>query len=224
MTFAYNLRFPGQYYQAETGLNQNYNRDYDPLVGRYVESDPIGLRGGINTYSYVGDNPLWYFDPFGLSSLIFNPATGTITVVNGDGVAVAQFPAGNNTDSQSRGPWPPGDYDYSRNTAHPDDAPDSAFGSYGNYIFNVAGCHDTCGVHSGRRNIPDALGRIGVKHATNGCIRTTDEAMRLITYLMNNGDPLTGIMVTTSPVPTNIPGIAPGIPGGPPVYRPDPGR
>jgi len=46
-TFSYNLRFPGQYYQAETGLNQNVNRDYDPLGGgRYIESDLIGLRGG----------------------------------------------------------------------------------------------------------------------------------------------------------------------------------
>ncbi len=50
-TFPYNLRFPGQYYQAETGLNQNWNRDYDPLTGKYVESDPIGLNGGVNSYS-----------------------------------------------------------------------------------------------------------------------------------------------------------------------------
>ena len=44
-TLPYNLRFPGQYYDAETGLNQNWNRDYDPVVGRYVEADPIGLCG-----------------------------------------------------------------------------------------------------------------------------------------------------------------------------------
>jgi hypothetical protein len=205
-------------------VNQNDQRDFDPLTARYIESDPIGLRGGVNTYAYVGANPLWYFDSYGLSSLIFNPATGTITVANGDGVAMGQFPAANNTDSQSRGPWPTGDYDYSRHTTHNDDGPDSAFGSNGNYIFKVPGCHDTCGVHSGRQNIPDALGRMGVAHATMGCIRTTDEAMRLITNLIANGDPLTGLMVTTSPVPTNIPGIAPGIPGGPRLYLPDPGH
>jgi len=60
------LRFPGQYYQAETGLSQNYFRDYDPAVGRYLESDPIGLKGGINTYAYVADDPTMLVDPFGL--------------------------------------------------------------------------------------------------------------------------------------------------------------
>jgi RHS repeat-associated protein len=65
--FSFNLRFPGQYFDAETGLHYNYFRDYDPSLGRYVESDPIGLRGGIDTYAYVTSAPLRSPDTFGLA-------------------------------------------------------------------------------------------------------------------------------------------------------------
>ncbi len=68
-TFTLNLRFPGQYFDTETGLHYNYFRYYDPATGRYVTSDPIGLEVGLNTYGYVGGNPVGLVDPKGLTHL-----------------------------------------------------------------------------------------------------------------------------------------------------------
>ncbi|MBB6367942.1 RHS repeat-associated protein [Xanthomonas sacchari] len=66
--FVFDMRFPGQRYDALSGLNQNYFRDYEPGTGRYVQSDPIGLGGGMSTYAYVGLNPAYSKDLYGLES------------------------------------------------------------------------------------------------------------------------------------------------------------
>ena len=73
--FTFNLRFPGQQYDRETGTHYNYFRDYEAQTGRYVQSDPIGLWGGFDTYTYVGSRAPFISDPLGL----MKPPPGTMS-------------------------------------------------------------------------------------------------------------------------------------------------
>ncbi|MEJ7807820.1 MAG: RHS repeat-associated core domain-containing protein, partial [Telluria sp.] len=79
-SFVLNMRFPGQRYDAASGLNYNYFRDYEPGTGRYIESDPIGLDGGVSTYAYVGGNPLLDVDPTGQLPLAAPVVVGAAAV------------------------------------------------------------------------------------------------------------------------------------------------
>jgi RHS repeat-associated protein len=76
-----NIRLPGQYFDSESGLYQNWNRDYMPNLGRYAEADPLGLGGGMNPYAYTAGNPASRADPSGLTTAVVinnnNMVTGT---------------------------------------------------------------------------------------------------------------------------------------------------
>jgi RHS repeat-associated protein len=77
--FVYNPRFAGQYYDAESGLIHNGFRDYCPECGRYIQSDPTGLWGGINTYAALNSSPLKYIDPMGLDAILMvNPISARL--------------------------------------------------------------------------------------------------------------------------------------------------
>ncbi|TQV61456.1 MAG: RHS repeat protein, partial [Sulfurovum sp.] len=80
----FNLRFAGQYFDDETKTHYNINRDYNPQTGRYIQSDPIGFNGGVNSYGYVGGNPLGAVDEMGLVKLnwfLDNKDNKTMTLV-----------------------------------------------------------------------------------------------------------------------------------------------
>ncbi|MDY0091207.1 MAG: RHS repeat-associated core domain-containing protein [Candidatus Vecturithrix sp.] len=78
-TVTNNLRFPGQYFDAESGLHYNLHRYYVPLIGRYIKNDPLGLRGGINLFSYAQNTPLNGIDPLGLQT-VMDGLTGNVII------------------------------------------------------------------------------------------------------------------------------------------------
>lgn len=95
-----NLGFPGQQWDSESSLWHNGFRDYEPTLGRYIQSDPIGLIGGVNTYGYVGSNPLNQVDILGLTACDIEAAMIAAKKVNrdmtfGDGLPVADLPRSN---------------------------------------------------------------------------------------------------------------------------------
>jgi RHS repeat-associated protein len=85
----FNMRFPGQFADVESGLHYNLRRDYDYRTGRYLESDPMGLDAGINPYAYVDGNPILFSDPSGL--IKWTGTVGTLSYVNRYGATGMRF-------------------------------------------------------------------------------------------------------------------------------------
>ncbi len=113
--YVLNLRYPGQYYDAESNTNYNMFRNYEPATGRYLQSDPIGLAGGISTYAYVGGDPLDYIDLLGLNWHI-SQSTGQVRDDHGNIIGqsyAGHGPGVNNPSMQNvpmEGPLPRGTY------------------------------------------------------------------------------------------------------------------
>lgn len=126
-----------------------------------------------------------------MTRLRFEKDHGRLTVETRDGV-VYVYPALNIVDSHSE-PWPAGTFPFAYWKAHPEDDDDGPYGPDGIAIFDVPG-RVGLGIHAGRKNDPDRLGRQGREHATNGCIRVDGSAMHAIAAL-HAKDPLTLITV-----------------------------
>ncbi|HKT25906.1 MAG TPA: RHS repeat-associated core domain-containing protein, partial [Terriglobales bacterium] len=178
-----------------TGVYLYRARYYSQSTGRFLSEDPLDGLGLANSYAYASDDPIDNMDPTGLSDLLYIRNGQTLVLLDGKGNIVGTYPAGNNVDSHdSWGPYQPGSYPNNGYNPHPGLGPNSAFGPNGIFYFPRPGC-PYCGVHSGRQNVPDQLHRVGPNHATHGCIRTTDDAMRKILQLTKSGDPLRNLYV-----------------------------
>ena len=130
-----------------------------------------------------------------MSSLSFNRGQNKISLLDASGNLLAQWDAANIVDSHTQ-LWQNGTYNFSHFKSHTDDFPDSSYGAHGIAVFDTAVLHRTgLGVHSGRANTPDGLGRKGYLHATYGCVRTSDEAMARIVEV-HRTDPLSTITLS----------------------------
>ena len=222
-------KFTGKELDDESGLYYFGARYYDAHLGRFVSVDPLPGENedpqSWNRYAYGLNNPMKFIDPDGESSLRFDGGASTITLMDRHGNVIATWPAYNNVQhTNPNGRWEDGTYHMLDSTAphmhgEPADTPAGEYGPHGSVrardFTETNGNHrTTMAVHSGRTDVPDSAGRTGPHHATNGCIRTTDDAMGTIESVMAT-DPLETITVTNNkpPVPPPPPVPSPGQPG-----------
>ena len=208
-------------YNGYTGVENADYLDYmharyaSPHLGRFLSVDPgrdsdPALPQSWNMYVYSRNNPVVRIDPNGKASLVYNRAHGYIALYNNERMLIGAWPAANNASSDSRGSkiWPAGTYEMlDRTSPHTHATGDTVDGQYGSRgIFRAEPFMDRgvlrtgMGVHAGRQNETDELGRSGVEHATQGCVRTTEEAMEIIEQTAEV-DPLETITIEDKPVP-----------------------
>ncbi len=126
-TILNNLRFPGQFFQIETGLAYNHHRHYDAVTGRYTQPDPLGFVDGPSVYAYAGNSPWMKVDPEGLATCTYSISTQKmICVPNSGGSPQSVGPSGvfsgkneqkncnSCTGEKDFGPTPQGNYDMVR--------------------------------------------------------------------------------------------------------------
>lgn len=201
-----NILFTGRDYDVETGSYYYRARTMHPNLGRFMQHDPLMYVDGYNLYSYVMNKPTMMVDPKGNSYLEFDRDSGTLSFYDSSGNLIDTFPAHNNT-IPTAAPWPSGHYEIEdKETPHMHGSDkdkwgilrDSSNGSYGEDGIirakqfadpNVpTGERNGMGIHAGREHKPFE------ERNTEGCIRTTPEAMDRIKDIMKD-DPLTHIDV-----------------------------
>jgi RHS repeat-associated protein len=174
------------------GLYKMGVRYYDPETGRFINKDPIGYAAELNLFTYTENNPVNYIDPEGLSYITYDEKTHSLKFYNKCGELVGSWIASNRAgyrDAKGRWQWKPtpwklGRNDWSHYNSHPGLDVNSKFGTQGVHVFDIGdkGARGV-GIHAGRKD------KLGWKHATEGCIRTTEDAMKALNKL-HRDDPI----------------------------------
>lgn len=197
--FEYPLRESNYYADKETGnLYAMYRDAYSPGIGRFPQSDPIGLRGGLNTYAYVGGNPIGRIDPSGLASIVVERSDQLMYVYDNSGNLLTVMSVGNNTTNPAGDPSVIGSNGPAPSGTFPVQSPVSTGRSleYGPYFFPI-GAVGPSGARSDiarQRGIGLHGGRSGYRSRTQGCLRADNEDIRWLRDL-NLRDPITEITI-----------------------------